>query len=124
MKKYILMLVLSSSCLGVPSNHTGVFDLNVKIGDQSFIDILTIESVTNEKQVIGKFEVPNVFIADFKGLLIDRKLLGSFMARERGTEFKVTLKAEFEDQCHLRGELIQNKNVFGVFRGFKRGCDE
>ena len=117
------MLLFMSNSIGA-SNFVGIYDLDVKINNNSFVDILYISTINVSGEVSGKFEVNNVFKSDFSGKLVKSHLSGSFMAKERGEEFLVELVGEFDSYCSVKGVLKQNDSTFARFTGKKRGDDE
>lgn len=102
----------------------GTYNLEVQIGDRTFIDILTITQTTERGDVSGTFEVPRVFNVPFSGRITGRKLTGEFLAKEGGNSFKVKLEATFKTSCELKGELLQEGIAFGRFIGKKENCHE
>ncbi|MCR9204185.1 MAG: hypothetical protein NXH75_06385 [Halobacteriovoraceae bacterium] len=102
----------------------GTYNLEVQIGDRTFIDILTISKTSENGEVSGTFEVPRVFNVPFSGQVTGRKLRGEFLAKEGGSSFKVELEATFKTSCELKGELLQDGIPFGQFLGTKENCHE
>lgn len=115
MKNFIMMLLLVVNGY-VHADMRGNYNLNVVIGEREFIDILEIVEIKGIK-VKGYFSVPNVFKSDFSGVLKDQELVGEFLAKENGKEFKVILKASIISKCNLRGTLSSGGVVFGEFNG-------
>jgi hypothetical protein len=100
----------------------GVYDLDVKIGNRTFIDVLDVNE-QHKNSIGGTFTVPNVFTAPFSGEVRDGVMKASFMASEGGGSFKVDLIAHLDGECGMKGSLSQQGQVFGRFTGAKRGCD-
>lgn len=100
-----------------------IFLLQVQIGERIFNDILTLNNLRRET-VSGTFEVPGAFKVPFHGKLTQDTLIGSFIAKEGGKEFKVKLKSKLKGACKITGQLLQKDHVFAEFHGKKRGCHE
>ncbi len=124
MKKLIITVACMVSSAFANTNLKGTYDLDVKIGKRNFHDIVEIKNIKKDT-VTGNFEALKVFKVPMKGKLENSLLTGSFMAKERGKEFKVHLKMKFaNNNCNVSGDLTTGGSVFGVFKGKKRGCHE
>jgi hypothetical protein len=126
MYKYtsIICVILGISC----SQHTlyfdkGTFDLDVKIGNRNYKDILELQEVAGQKRK-GLFTVPDIFKVEFSGMVKDDELIGDFLAKENGGTFKVDLKAKLVSKCKVKGELLTGGKRFAEFEGKERGCYE
>ena len=102
----------------------GTYNLEVQIGDRTFIDVLSLKSVSQNGEVVGTFEVPRVFKSPFRGKISGKQIVGEFTAQEGGQSFKVVLEASLNKPCLLKGELLQEGIPFGVFSGKKEDCNE
>lgn len=102
----------------------GTYNLEVQIGDRTFVDVLNLKSVDPNGEVIGTFEVPRVFKVPFRGNIKGQRLYGEFYAQEGGRPFKVVLEAKLKQPCLIKGELLQEGIPFGRFTGNKEGCNE
>ena len=146
--KYIFlcsMYLLSSVAIANSfSEMVGEYKLDVKIGNNTFIDIMKI---TEAKIVInhgiklvefkGSFEVPGVFKSELQGTACPygKKyndfpscvgfnggfLQGSFIAKENGAEFKVNIEShDLFDVNKFNGFLKVGEQIFGEFEAIKR----
>ncbi len=119
MKLLILLLIARFSFA------IDIYDLQVKIGDKLFHDILSLKVInTDTGEIRGEFEVENVFKVPVFGILKNGHLEGYFIANENGEDFKVDLRASFTSQCTMEGSLSQVEVSFANFIGKKRGCHE
>ena len=124
MVKFLIAVMCTVSIAYANSNFIGIYDLDVKINGKNFTDILEIKRISNTL-FFGDFEVPGVFKVPIVGKITGKEILGSFIAVERGGRFEVVLKAVARKKGgFLEGELLTDNQIFGVFTGRKRGCNE
>lgn len=124
MKKYILMLFALLHVVAVGESSIGVYDLDVNISGNAYRDILTITTIDSNGHITGSFEVPKVFKVPVSGRAFQKVIMLSFLAKERGREFRVDLKGKLKLNCKITGKLLQDGVVFAHFVGQKRGCNE
>ncbi len=117
-KNIVLTFLMGSQLYAAPS-FIGFYDLDVVIGNQLFKDTLEIKSI-QQNHIDGLFSVPGVFTSHFYGELNELKIVGTFIARERGKKFEVELKGRFEKNGLMKGSLYQSGVKFADFSGSKR----